>query len=80
MITLRLDDNLEQAVNYTAKNMGISKSQLIRESIAEYLKNHAKNTPWEAGKDLFGSYSSGQSNLSSDRKQILKQKIAAKRK
>lgn len=78
MITLRLEEKLEQAVTSTAKNMGISKSQLIRESIAEYLKKHAVNSAWEAGKDLFGAYSSGQSNLSSDRKKLIKQKIAAK--
>jgi predicted DNA-binding protein len=33
MITLRLDSKLEQLVNNTAKNLGITKSQLIRNSI-----------------------------------------------
>ena len=80
MITLRLDDKMEQALNSAARNRGISKSQLVRESIAAYLTNHANNCAWEAGKDFFGAYASNNGNLPADRKQILKQKLAAKRK
>ena len=37
MITLRLDPLLEQAINNTAKNLGLSKSEFIRNSIVDYL-------------------------------------------
>ena len=80
MITLRLDDKMEQAVNNTAKSMGISKSQLIRDSIADFLKSHEESCAWEKGKDLFGVHASNCGNLSADRKQLLKQKISRKRK
>ena len=79
MITLRLDPILEQAVNNTAKNLGFTKSELIRKSILEYLEKVEKQSAWEAGQDLFGKYSSGYNNLSADRKTILKDKIKAKR-
>ena len=80
MVTLRLDPTLEQNINITAKNLGLSKSELIRKSIQSYLENLEHANAWEIGKDLFGKYSSGQGNLSTDRKKIVKNKILAKRK
>ena len=80
MITLRLDPKLEQTVNNTAKNLGLTKSELIRKSINDYLDKLSKPNAWELGEDLFGKYSSGQSNLSANRKELLKDKIKAKRK
>lgn len=80
MITLRLDPKLEQAVNNTAKNLGLTKSELIRNSINAYLGNLKQPSAWEIGKDLFGQYSSGLGNLSSNRKELVKNKIKAKRK
>ena len=79
MITLRLDPNLEQAVASTAKNLGLTKSDLIRKSILDYLGKIGKQNAWDAGNDLFGKYSSGHQNLSTDRKVILKSRIKAKR-
>ncbi len=79
MITLRLDPHLEQAVTSIAKNLGLTKSDLIRKSILDYLEKIDKQNAWNAGSDLFGKYSSGHSNLSTDRKAILKDRIKAKR-
>jgi hypothetical protein len=79
MITLRLDPKLEQSINNTAKNLGLSKSELIRKSISEYLGKLKQSSPWEAGKDLFGKYSSGNGDLSLKRKELVKNKIRAKR-
>ncbi len=78
MITLRLDNELEQAINNTAKILGLTKSELIRQSINEYIAKMKKPTAWESGKDLFGKYSSGMGNLSKDRKELLKNKLKAK--
>jgi len=80
MITLRLDPKLEQTINNTAKDLGLTKSELIRKSIDAYLGKLAQATAWNTGEDLFGKYSSGQDNLSTDRKEIVKDKIRAKRK
>ena len=79
MITLRLDAETEHLLANTAKKLGLSKSELIRKSIREYLEKVKQPSAWEAGKDIFGKYSSGRENLSSDRKKLLKEKIRAKR-
>jgi len=78
MITFRLDPKLEQSIDNTSKHLGLTKSELIRRSIQEYLNKISSQTPWDLGKNLFGKYSSGRGNLSSDRKQIIKKKIRAK--
>lgn len=80
MITLRLDPKLEQKVNHTAKNLGLSKSELIRKSLIEYIEKRAKQNAWDAGRDLFGNHASGREDLSSNRKEILRSRIKAKRK
>ena len=80
MISLRLDPKLEQNVQNTAKILGVTKSELIRKSISEYINKIVHHSPWEIGKGYFGKYSSGQGNLSTDRKILLKTKIMAKRK
>ena len=80
MITLRLDPELEQNVQNTAKILGVTKSELIRKSISEYIKKIVHPSPWDIGKEYFGKYSSGQESLSTDRKTLLKTKITSKRK
>ncbi len=80
MITLRLDPKLEQQVSRTAKYFGLSKSELIRKSLVDYIEKLEKQNPWELGQDLFGKYSSGQNELSLNRKEFLKDKLRAKRK
>ncbi len=79
MITLRLDPILEQQVNTLAKNLGLTKSELIRKSLVEYIGKQERQSAWELGRDLFGKYASGQKNLSVDRKKILKDKLLAKK-
>lgn len=80
MITLRLDPKLEQAVIIAAKNLGLTKSELIRQCISDYITKSQQSNAWEVGKDLFGNYSSNQGNLSTDRKELIKLKIKSKRK
>lgn len=80
MITLRLDPKLEEAIKITSKNLGISKSELIRKSILNYIEKLNPPSAWDIGQDLFGKYSSGQGDLSTKRKELLKEKIRAKRK
>ncbi len=79
MITLRLNPELEKTINDTAHRLGLSKSELIRKSVTEYIVKLEKPSAWELGNDVFGKYASGQNNLSTDRKALLKEKIRAKR-
>ena len=77
MITLRLDSKLEKNINDSARLLGLSKSELIRISITEYLKKLSKPNAWEVGREVFGKYASGVDNLSEDRKTLFKEKIKA---
>ncbi len=79
MITLRLDQKLETDIQITATMMGLSKSELIRASVAEFIKKQKKPNAWELGSELFGKYASGKGNLSINRKELMKEKIRAKR-
>jgi RHH-type transcriptional regulator, rel operon repressor / antitoxin RelB len=79
MITLRLDPKLEQTVNNIAQQMGVTKSELIRRSIAEYIDKLEKPSAWELGQDVFGKYASENKNLARDRKELVKEIIKAKR-
>ncbi|MCA9924908.1 MAG: CopG family transcriptional regulator [Anaerolineales bacterium] len=79
MITLRLDPKLEQAINNIALQMGVSKSELIRRSVIEFIDKLETPSPWDLGSDVFGKYASGQDNLSRDRKALVKEKIRAKK-
>ena len=78
MITLRLDSKLEQTINELSHQMGLTKSELIRKSITEFITKLEQPSAWELGNDVFGKYSSGKDNLSTDRKRLIKQKIRAK--
>ena len=79
MLTLRLNQELEQIIKNTARTLGVTKSELIRQSINEYISKLEQPNAWEAGKDLFGKYSSGVGNLSENRKDLIKNKLKAKR-
>lgn len=78
MLTLRLNPELEQIIKNTARTLGVTKSELIRQSINEYISKLEQPNAWEAGKDLFGKYSSGLGNLSESRKDLIKNKLKAK--
>ncbi len=79
MITLRLDSILEQQLNAAAQNLGLTRSEFIKKSIIHYIETQKTKSSWEIGQDLFGRYASGQGNLSSDRKEILKKTLKAKK-
>ncbi len=79
MITLRLDQQTEQLLKNTAEQLGLSKSELIRQSILEYLSKISPPSAWETGQHLFGRGSSGCGDLSARRKELVKEKIRAKK-
>ncbi len=78
MITLRLNQKLQADIEYAAESLGISKSELIRESVSTYIANLAKPNAWEIGEEVFGKYASGKSNLAKDRKALFKKKVKEK--
>lgn len=79
MISLRISSKTEDELNDYCKKMSVSKSQVVKEALAQYLlqKQNALD-PYEAGKDLFGQEGSGQEDNSQTYKAKVKSKIDAK--
>lgn len=80
MITVRLDEKLEKQLDMEARNLGMTRSELVRRSIVTFLEKNRRANAWEAGKDLIGRYASGRTNLSADRKTLFRERLEEKRK
>jgi predicted DNA-binding protein len=79
MLSIRLSKDIEYKIEQIAKNENVSKTEIVKSAIELYVQKYKETTtPFELGKDLFGKYGSGQSNLSKDYKNILKDKLRAK--
>jgi Ribbon-helix-helix protein, copG family len=79
-ISLRLDDRLNRRLAAFAKARGISKSELIRKCLDEYLVGQEQEpTAWELGRHLFGCFKSGQGDLSVRAKEVARERIHARR-
>jgi hypothetical protein len=79
-INVRLEKELERALVALAHREGVTKSDLLRQCLREFLARRLRSgTPWELGKDLFGKVGSGRSDLSRRRKAIVGEKILAKK-
>lgn len=72
MLTLRLDKSTESEIEKMSRIQGISKSDLLRKCIKEYILNHKKPSLSEAGRKIFGKYSFKNKNLSVDSEKILR--------
>jgi len=77
-ISVRLDQELEQALRIQAARAEVAISDFIREAIKEKLaRMESAASPYELGKDSFGKYSSGQSELSANRKKLIRERLHA---
>lgn len=80
MITLRVDKKLDETLKKTAKAKGLTKSEVVRQSLVEYLSTHSQSNPHIIGEAVFGKYGSGKGNLSTDSEAILRDKSKRKAK
>ena len=78
MITLRLDKALKRAIDFRAKTEGVTRSEMIRKSLISYFNQSNALDPFEAGKEYFGRFSSGNPDLSEQGETILRQRLNAK--
>ncbi len=82
MVSVRLNEEIENKLNHYATLYNVPKSRLIKESLEHYFevlgKKESQKTPYETGSELFGRFSSGKRDLSVTYKQRLKDKIDAK--
>lgn len=79
MTTVRLPIEIEQKLQLMAVSKHKTKSEIIKEALEILFSNQESEIDsYELGKDDFGKYGSGKGNLSTDYKNILKDKIRAK--
>jgi len=77
MISLRLEPHTERELKRVAKSKGLTQSEYIRQILAKSLIKE-RETAWELGCEVFGKVGSGRSDLATNRKTILKDKLRAK--
>lgn len=79
MLTVRLSDQEEKALNAYCEREGLSKSVVVKEAIEFYLAQSKKNkNPYETGHDLFGQEGSGTSDNSTGYKNKIKKLLHEK--
>lgn len=79
MISVRLDQDTENALRHQLRETDVPLSAFVREAIREKLgRMPTPSTPYELGASLFGRDSSGQSDRSLRRKAILRERFDAK--
>lgn len=79
MISLRLPPELERKLDSFAKSEGKSRTEIVKDSILEYINNRGiKKTPFELGLDLFGKHNSDITDLAQNRKAYLHKAIGMK--
>jgi len=79
MVSLRLSKQLEQWLSRAARMAGVSKSAFVRQCIEDRKQSdESRPTAYELGKDLFGKYGSGRTDLARNAKKIVREKIHAK--
>jgi len=81
MLTVRLPDNLEHLLNVISQTEQKTKTQIIKEALQAYIvdfQSKKKQTPYELGKDLFGTCGSGDGSLSTTYKEKLTTRLNEK--
>lgn len=79
MITVRLPEDLEREVTRLASTENRTKTDIVRDALTRYLEHHQpQSSPYALGKDLFGTYGSGEKDRSRTYKRQVKERTHAK--
>ena len=79
MLSVRLNKDIEKALDRYSTSKRISKSAVVKKALELFFKKEkSTQTPYELGADLFGKTGSGKKDLSTTYKKQVKQKLRAK--
>lgn len=79
MLNVRLDEHTNRMLKEYSEQEGSSKSSIVKEALVMYFnKKTSQQFPYELGSDLFGTVSSGTTDLSTTYKSKLKAKLSEK--
>ncbi|WP_141699062.1 hypothetical protein [Candidatus Thiosymbion oneisti] len=78
-ISIRLDPGLKTALQRRLSERDLPLSAFVRQAISEKLEREGQEAgPYAIGEHLFGRYSSGETDRSERRKQILRERFREK--
>jgi len=79
-ISIRFDDDTANRLEEAARAQSVSKSEIVRQSVAAFLESDQSRAEraWELGKDVFGKYGSGRSDVSENTERYLGEIFDAK--
>lgn len=78
-VTARCDTQVKEILRLLSQAENLSMSDIIAKSILEYHKRHFPNKAFlKTEKQLFGKYGSGKGDLSTKKKQYLKEMLSEK--
>lgn len=78
-ISVRLSQDIENALRQKLRQEGIPLSEFVRQAIIEKLENFSTETdPYTLGKSVFGRHQSGDTDRSQQRKSIVKSRLHEK--
>jgi hypothetical protein len=72
MLTTRLTSSEEKKLAKYCEQHGLSKSQVVKEALAQYMTKNSDVSTFESGQDLFGAASSTETDRSTTYKERLK--------
>jgi hypothetical protein len=78
MLTTRLTSSEEKKLEEYCEQNGLSKSQVVKEALAQYLAKKSIVSAYESGQDLFGPASSNKTDRSSTYKKRLRKMLDEK--
>jgi predicted transcriptional regulator len=78
-LTIRFDDALEAKLREEAEAASLTLSEFVRQLVVESLERRPKKeTPYEAWERIYTGGTSGRSDLSKNRKKIIREMVNAK--
>jgi len=78
MLTTRLTPSEEKKLTKYCEQNGLSKSQVVKEALAQYLTKKSEVSAFESGEELFGAASSKDTDRSTTYKKRLKKMLDEK--
>jgi hypothetical protein len=82
MITARLDSQAEEALSKTAELLGLTKSDVVRESVKEYcgkIVKQRQKTPWQVYQAIHKPGGSGHQKRLSKQREIIRKHLEKRR-
>ena len=78
-ITIRFDEEIETKLRREAEAASVTLSEFVRQLVVESLERRPKReTPYEAWERIYTGRTSGRSDLSKNRKKIIKEMVDTK--